>query len=189
MFFEELSCKLSYHCCILRIQTLIYIATIFAYQSVLWYLVFRQLLKEMQAKKPFCFHLPVKSTELKMQLLETDKDYARSFLSSGYETIGCYKDTGNRAIPIIEGSDPVLDGSYGSRKNAIAKCAVAAMRKGYSMFAVQNGGHCQASATAPQTFDKHGKSTACRSDGEGGSWANQVYVIKGNNHHFLPIPL
>ena len=56
------------------------------------------------------------------------------------------------------------------------------------MFAVQNGGHCQASATAPQTFDKHGKSTACRSDGEGAAWANQVYVIKGNNQYFVLFP-
>ena len=87
---------------------------------------------------------------------------------SGYETIGCYKDTSNRAIPTLEGADAILDGSYSSRKNPIAKCAVAAMRKGYSMFAVQNGGWCAASATAPQTFDKYGKSAACKADGDGG---------------------
>ena len=93
--------------------------------------------------------------------------------------MGCYKDTSNRAIQIIEGTDSILDGSYSSRKNAIAKCAVAAMRAGYSMFAVQNGGHCQASATAQQTFSNYGKSTACKNDGEGGPWANQVYLTKG----------
>ena len=71
-----------------------------------------------------------------------------------------------------------MDGSYVSRKNPIAKCAVAAMRAGYSMFAVQNGGQCAASATAPKTFDKYGKSTACGSNGEGGGWANQVYLLK-----------
>ena len=102
----------------------------------------------------------------------------RLTLSSEYETIGCYKDTGNRAITVVEGKDPILDGSYHSRKNAIAKCAVAALRKGYTMFAVQNGGHCQTSATAPRTFNKYGKSTACKADGEGGPWANQVYVIQ-----------
>ena len=58
------------------------------------------------------------------------------------------------------------------------------MRKGYVMFAVQAGGWCAASATAPQTFDKYGKSTACKSDGEGGGWANQVYVIKGKPNCF-----
>ena len=70
-----------------------------------------------------------------------------------------------------------MDGSYSSRANAIAKCAVAAMRAGYSMFAVQNGGWCAASATAPLTFDKYGPSAACGNDGEGGPWANQVYFI------------
>jgi len=52
------------------------------------------------------------------------------------------------------------------------------MRKGYSMFAVQDGGWCAASATAPQTFDKYGKSAACKADGEGGPWASQVYFLK-----------
>ena len=47
------------------------------------------------------------------------------------------------------------------------------------MFAVQNGGLCVASATAPHTFDKYGYSEACKADGEGGPWANQVYVLNG----------
>ena len=72
-----------------------------------------------------------------------------------------------------------MDGSYSSRTNPIAKCAVAAMRAGYSMFAVQNGGWCAASATAPQTYDKYGKSSACKDDGEGGPWANHVYELEG----------
>ena len=93
--------------------------------------------------------------------------------------MGCYKDTSNHAIQIIEGTDYILDGSYSSRTEPVAKCAVAAMRAGYRMFAVQDGGQCAASATAPQTFDKYGKSTACKADGEGGPSANQVYLIKG----------
>ena len=96
-----------------------------------------------------------------------------------YVSVGCYHDPSNRAIQIIEGTDSILDGSYSSRSDPIAKCAVVAMKAGYSMFAVQNGGLCAASATAPQTFDKYGKSTACKADGEGGPWANQVYLIKG----------
>ena len=99
-------------------------------------------------------------------------------LFTGYQTIGCFKDTGNRAIQTLEGADPILDGSYSTRKNPIVKCAVAAMKRGYRMFAVQNGGWCAASSTAPQTYDKYGKSIACRSDGEGGPWANQVYLTK-----------
>ena len=99
--------------------------------------------------------------------------------SLDYDSVGCYKDTSNRAIQIIEGTDSTLDGSYYSRSDPITKCAVAAMRAGYSMFAVQDGGQCEASVTAPQTFDKYGTSTACKADGEGGPWANQVYLIKG----------
>ena len=102
------------------------------------------------------------------------------FISSlDYVSVGCYKDTSNTTILIIEGTDSILDGSYSSRSDPIAKCALAAMRAGFSMFAVQNGGQCAASATAPQTFDKYGKSTACKADGEGGPSANQVYLIKG----------
>ena len=59
------------------------------------------------------------------------------------------------------------------------KCAVAAMRAGYGVFAVQHGGWCAASATADETFDKYGKSSACEDDGEGGPWANQVYSFNG----------
>ena len=94
-----------------------------------------------------------------------------------FNSVGCYRDTPNRAIQPLEGKDPILDGPYHLRSHAIAKCAVAAMRAGYSMFAVQNGGWCASSATAPQTYNKYGKSTACKADGEGGPWANQVYFV------------
>ena len=100
-------------------------------------------------------------------------------LSLGYVSVGCFKDTSNRAIQIVGETDSILNGPYSSRSNSIAKCALAAMRAGYSMFAVQNGGLCAASATALQTFDKYGISTACKADGEGGPSANQVYLIKG----------
>ena len=95
----------------------------------------------------------------------------------GYVSIGCYKDTGSRAIPTLEGQDAILDGAYWLRANPIAKCAAAAMRRGYHMFAVQNSGWCAASKTAHRTFDKYGTSTACWNGGEGGPWANEVYFI------------
>ena len=47
------------------------------------------------------------------------------------------------------------------------------------MFAIQDGGWCAADKTAAQTFDKYGESDKCNSDGKGGPYANQVYVIKG----------
>ena len=73
--------------------------------------------------------------------------------------------------------DPILDRFYSDRKNAIAKCAVAAIRAGYRMFGVQNGGWCASSASAPQTFDKYGQSNDCEADGEGGIFANHVYAV------------
>ena len=73
--------------------------------------------------------------------------------------------------------DPILDGQYKDRKNAISKCAVAAIRAGYSMFGVQDGGWCASSASAPQTFGKYGESNACGADGEGGPGANHVYTV------------
>ena len=93
--------------------------------------------------------------------------------------MGCFKDTGSRAIQPLEGKDQILDQHYWHRENPIAKCAVAAMKRGHKMFSIQNGGWCAASKTAPQTFDKYGKSSACKNDGEGGPWANQVYLTKG----------
>lgn len=106
-----------------------------------------------------------------------------SFLSLKTDSLtnyGCFRDTGNRAIPTIEGSDPILDGNYRVRRNAISKCAVATLQKKYDVFAVQHGGWCAASKTAGNTFDKYGKSGACNNDGEGGGWANNVYLIGKN---------
>ena len=97
-----------------------------------------------------------------------------------FKDVGCYKDTaGDRAIQTIEGTDPILDGGYWIRENPAAKCALAARKRGFHMFALQDGGWCAASATAINTFDKYGKSTDCLDNGEGGHFANNVYVIEG----------
>ncbi|XP_078574301.1 uncharacterized protein LOC144860780 [Branchiostoma floridae x Branchiostoma japonicum] len=94
-------------------------------------------------------------------------------------SLGCWKDTDNRAIATLEGTDPRLDGSYRARANAIEKCYQVAKSRGYSVFAVQHGGWCAGSATALSTYRKYGPSAACQADGEGGGWANQVYLITG----------
>ena len=46
------------------------------------------------------------------------------------------------------------------------------------MFALQDGGWCASSAKAWDTYDKYGQSLDCQVDGEGGSWANNVYVFQ-----------
>ena len=98
-----------------------------------------------------------------------------------YTGVGCYRDTADRAIPTLEDTDPVLDGGalfYRSRQNAIVKCAVAARKRGFPAFAVQNGGWCAASANALETFNKYGKSSDCTNDGKGGHYENNVYVFQ-----------
>ena len=54
----------------------------------------------------------------------------------------------------------------------------AAISFGYEVFALQNGGWCASTATAGKTYQKYGSSAACRDDGEGGFWANEVYRIE-----------
>ena len=107
----------------------------------------------------------------------------------GHDNVGCYKGNSNYPIRSLEGTDPILDGSYHSREIPIAKCAVAAIRAGYMIFAVQDGGRCVASATAPQTFNSSGESDDCNVDGEGGPDAYQVYRIKGNQTIMLALIL
>ena len=92
--------------------------------------------------------------------------------------IGCFRDTGKRAISTLEGRSFLLTGSYRSRRYAIEKCAQAAYKRGYKLFAVQHGGWCAASRNGHRTYARYGKSNRCR-NGKGGPWANDVYVLRG----------
>ncbi|XP_066273397.1 uncharacterized protein [Branchiostoma lanceolatum] len=77
----------------------------------------------------------------------------------------------------MEGSDARLDGPYQNRQNAIRKCYQVAKDRGFSYFAVQNGGWCASSPIAGETYQKYGRSSSCGNDGEGGPWGNEVYHI------------
>lgn len=102
-------------------------------------------------------------------------------LLTDYTGVGCYRDTSDRAIPTLEDTDSVLDGSafsYQKRQNAIVKCAVAARKRGFPAFALQDGGWCAASSKALDTFNKYGNSSDCQNDGRGGHFANNVYVFQ-----------
>uniref|UniRef100_A0A6C0KUG7 DUF7495 domain-containing protein n=1 Tax=viral metagenome TaxID=1070528 RepID=A0A6C0KUG7_9ZZZZ len=95
----------------------------------------------------------------------------------GYTHAGCWADTGNRAIPQADGSDPRINDGYQARSDAINKCYQVAKDRGHKVFGVQDGGWC---ATAPDEsgYKKYGRSNACRGQGKGGGWANDVYIIK-----------
>ena len=79
----------------------------------------------------------------------------------------------------MERSDVLLKYSYLLRNHAIQKCAVAALARGYNMFAIQDGGMCVGSPNAHKVYGKQGKSQDCKNDGKGGAGANQVYNLTG----------
>ena len=95
-----------------------------------------------------------------------------------FTSLGCWRDTGDRAVPTLEGTSPLLDGNYWSRSDAINKCYKAAVSKGAKVFAVQDRGWCAAS-TDPSGYMKYGQANNC-SEGKGGGWANNVYRIGGD---------
>ncbi|KAI8498204.1 hypothetical protein Bbelb_241480 [Branchiostoma belcheri] len=97
--------------------------------------------------------------------------------SVNYVSLGCWTDTADVAIPTLEGADPRLDGSHAARSNAIEKCYQVARSRGFTVFAVQDGGRCAGSADGHNTYNKHGPSTDCGAEGHGGPWANEVYQI------------
>ena len=83
-------------------------------------------------------------------------------------------------MTVLEGIDPqVLDGDYKLRKDAIEKCSLAAIKRRYEAFAVQDGGLCLVSNTLNPSFNTFGISQDCKSDGKGGPEANHVYIIGG----------
>lgn len=93
-----------------------------------------------------------------------------------YYSIGCWKDTWDRAIPVVE--DAFEDAyKYKERKDAVNKCYDYAKSKGYKAFAVQDGGHCQSGPNAHITYDRFGGAITCGLDGRGGVWGNEVYMI------------
>ena len=95
-------------------------------------------------------------------------------------SIGCWYDIdSSRPIPSLEGLDPLLQDSYTSRKDAIEKCALAANKRGYKVFALKYGGLCSSSPTAHKSFYRFGTYSGCASNGRGGDSANHVYVIGG----------
>ena len=73
-----------------------------------------------------------------------------------YTKLGCFKDTQARAIPSLEGQDPVLDGNYTTRKDVIRKCALATKRRGNEVFAVMGDGQCASGPGTVKNFVKFG---------------------------------
>ncbi|KAI8493824.1 hypothetical protein Bbelb_281710 [Branchiostoma belcheri] len=101
-----------------------------------------------------------------------------------YTSLGCWSyrrsrfDSSVPAIPSLERTDPRLtDRHHRYRHNPIKKCYQVTLSRGYTVFGVMDSGVCLSSADAHITYSKHGPSTECTADGEGGLSAISVYQI------------
>ena len=97
-----------------------------------------------------------------------------------FSHLGCFADNDqDRAIPTMEGTHSVLKGSFLTRKQAIEKCGEVTKGRGWTVFAIQDGGWCGSSAIAHLTYSKYGHAQNCVG-GKGGMFANDVYIINGS---------
>ncbi|XP_065648047.1 uncharacterized protein LOC105849214 isoform X2 [Hydra vulgaris] len=96
-------------------------------------------------------------------------------ISLPLNNLGCWKDESNIAMTTLEGSSTLLDNSYRNRVDAIKKCYEAAKERGFTIFAVRDGGFC--SACNDGAYRKYGLSNLCNENGKGNAMSNQAYVI------------
>ncbi|XP_078695519.1 uncharacterized protein LOC144924344 [Branchiostoma floridae x Branchiostoma belcheri] len=104
-----------------------------------------------------------------------------------YTSLGCWGNSrSDPAIPSLEEMDTRdswADGFFDKKQiyhdhhNPIKKCYKVALSRGYTVFGVMDSGACLSSADAHNTYNKHGPSTECTADGEGGKSAISVYQI------------
>ena len=97
-----------------------------------------------------------------------------------YMSLGCFRD--DREATVIPSLETVnatfLDGAYQTREMAIFKCALEAVKMGFKVFALQDGGACHSGPEAMTTYRMHGNSS-CPSHGKGGPSVNEVYLLGG----------
>lgn len=70
--------------------------------------------------------------------------------------LGCFNDSQARAIPSLEGQDPVLDGDYTTRQDDVRKCALAAKKREHKVYVVMSNGQCSSGADTVKNFAKFG---------------------------------
>lgn len=93
----------------------------------------------------------------------TDTRFDLSHLE--FKSLGCWKDTWDRAIPLMEKKHAMLfEPDYKKRSNALMKCAEAALDNNFTIFSLENGGQCFSGKDADKTFMKYGVSYTCKGD-------------------------
>ena len=97
--------------------------------------------------------------------------------------MGCWK---NGPLPSLEGKASQLDGNYTWRTDAIYKCYKAARERGWSVFAVADGGQCRSSANAADIYKENGMGVCELGpgrfsifEGKGGTGSSRVYFASG----------
>ena len=86
----------------------------------------------------------------------TFTDLLSLFSKYYFYELGCFNDSQARAIPSLEGQDPVLDGDYNTRQDAVRKCALAATKRGHKVYVVMSNGQCSSGADTVKNFAKFG---------------------------------
>ena len=83
-------------------------------------------------------------------------DILSPFTYYDFRKLGCFKDSQARAVPSLEGQDPVLDGDYTTRQDAVRKCALAAKKREHKVYVVMSNGQCSSGADTAKRFAKFG---------------------------------
>ena len=102
-----------------------------------------------------------------------------SAIVSEYTSLGCWKDTADRAIPTLEGKCNHLDGHYQTRINALQKCLSCAQEMGMNIFSLQDRGWCTGTVSDGKEYAKYGVALECPSNGLGAPGINNVYKFTG----------
>lgn len=97
---------------------------------------------------------------------------------SVFADLGCFSDCWKRAIPTLEGNhDLLMEDDYKLRKDALQKCAEAALDRGYKYFGIQNGGQCFAGIHGEKRYNIYGHSDRCR--------GMILLLVTEKNHQYL----
>ncbi|XP_048578990.1 semaphorin-5A isoform X2 [Nematostella vectensis] len=99
-----------------------------------------------------------------------------------FESVGCYKDSLDRALPKYLGQVGPYDHTTGNFKEVFSQCKSKAKAAGMVFFGLQNKKECWAGDTNA-SYDKHGCAGNCYTcpDGRyglGRGWSNYVYMFK-----------
>ncbi|XP_028405506.1 uncharacterized protein LOC114528113 isoform X2 [Dendronephthya gigantea] len=136
------------------------------------------------ACKTYTACLPRKAKDVHSQVVyvnwKTPSEKVRIKGKILYKDLGCWhEDEKLQSLMSLEGTDDLLQGSYKSRRNKITKCAMAARKRNFKVFALHNGGECRSGQSEGKTYQAHGKSRSCH-EGVGNYVSNHVYHVKEN---------